>query len=314
MRVLFRPLLQDVALQIRHGSCPPSGSGQSVFRRGGRRIPLGGRGFPHRGALLLDKQQDRRGSPGGGCVQGRQVTWRDFRLTLADALTGARLVMLPYLIYALARPLPDLAVGTLAVMIGTDLVDGRIARALGQSREFGGAFDSTVDFVVIYGIFTAFLAVGVLPWWKWAVIVPRRRQDRRPNPVRLPAVSPVAPFLAGSRVGPDGGPCTLRPACPCDHLQHDRLRPDPAAATRPPRYAGGDPVSARRLSLVDQLFLSLHWFSLNYHWGALLTIVVPAAVARQVLPAQREQCWGSSPPWAPSWRWSCSRWPEPSAI
>src|SRR3990170_4390294 len=145
MRVLFRPLLQDVALQIRHGSCPPSGSGQSVFRRGGRRIPLGGRGFPHRGALLLDKQQDRRGSPGGGCVQGRQVTWRDFRLTLA--------------------------VAPLAVMIGTALVDGRIARALGQSREFGGAFDSTVDFVVIYGIFTAFLAVGVLPWWKWAVIV-----------------------------------------------------------------------------------------------------------------------------------------------
>ena len=104
-------------------------------------------------------------------MQGRQVTWRDFRLTLADALTGARLVMLPYLIYALARPLPGLAAGTLAAMIGTDLVDGRIARALGQSREFGGAFDSTVDFVVIYGIFTAFLAVGVLPWWKWVVIV-----------------------------------------------------------------------------------------------------------------------------------------------
>ena len=55
---------------------------------------------------------------------------------------------------------------------------------------------------------------------------------------------------------------------------------------------GIPPSPARRLSLVDQLFLSLHWFSLNYHWGALLTIVVPAAVARQVLPAQREQVLG----------------------
>ncbi len=103
-------------------------------------------------------------------MQGRQFTWREFRLTLADALTGARLVMLPYLIYALAKPLPDLAVGTLAVMIGTDLVDGRIARSLGQSRDLGAAFDSGVDFIVIYAIFTTFFTLGVLPWWKWVVI------------------------------------------------------------------------------------------------------------------------------------------------
>ena len=103
-------------------------------------------------------------------MPGRQFTWRDFRLTLADALTGTRLVLLPYLIYALAKPLPDLAVGTLVVMIGTDLIDGRIARRLGHSRDFGGAFDSTVDFVVIYSICTTFFAIGVLPWWKWAVI------------------------------------------------------------------------------------------------------------------------------------------------
>jgi phosphatidylglycerophosphate synthase len=79
--------------------------------------------------------------------------------------------MLPYLIYALFKGLPDLAVGTLAVMIATDLVDGRIARAIGQARDFGGALDSTVDFAVIYGLFTAFFATGLLPWWKWAVIM-----------------------------------------------------------------------------------------------------------------------------------------------
>lgn len=101
---------------------------------------------------------------------GRPFAWKEFRFTVADALTGARLVMLPYLIYGLAKPLPGMAVVTLAVMIGTDLIDGRIARRLGQSREFGGAFDSTVDFVVIYSLFTAFLVVGVLAWWKWIII------------------------------------------------------------------------------------------------------------------------------------------------
>ncbi len=103
-------------------------------------------------------------------MAGQPFSWKDPRFTLADALTGARLIMLPYLIYALVRPLPGMAVATLAVMIGTDLVDGRVARRLGQARDFGGAFDSTVDFILIYTMFTTFFVIDVLPWWKWALI------------------------------------------------------------------------------------------------------------------------------------------------
>jgi len=97
-------------------------------------------------------------------------SWKDPRFTYADALTGARLLLLPYLLYALAASLPGLATATLAAMIGTDLVDGPIARRTGQVRPFGSVFDSTVDFVVIYSLFTTFFALGVLPWWKWLVI------------------------------------------------------------------------------------------------------------------------------------------------
>ncbi len=101
---------------------------------------------------------------------GERFSWRNPTFTYADVVTGARLIMLPYLIYALAAHLPGLALTTLVVMIGTDLVDGRIARGLGQSRAFGAALDSGIDFLVIYGLFTTFLAIGVLPWWKWIVI------------------------------------------------------------------------------------------------------------------------------------------------
>lgn len=97
-------------------------------------------------------------------------SWRNPGFTYADALTGARLVMLPYLIYGLANGLPGLAVVTLAAMIATDLVDGRVARRFGQTRAFGAAFDSGVDFIVIYSLFTTFFIIGVLPWWKWLVI------------------------------------------------------------------------------------------------------------------------------------------------
>ncbi len=99
-----------------------------------------------------------------------RFSWLNPKFTYADALTGARLVMLPYLVYGLAVLLPGLAVLTLVAMIATDLVDGRVARRLGQSRAFGGVFDSTIDFVVIYGLFTALFLMGVLPWWKWLVI------------------------------------------------------------------------------------------------------------------------------------------------
>lgn len=97
-------------------------------------------------------------------------SWKDPRFTYADALTGARLVMLPYLIYALAARHGGLAAVTLLAIIGTDLIDGTVARKTGQAREFGVALDSTVDFLIIYSVFTTFFAVGVLPWWKWLVI------------------------------------------------------------------------------------------------------------------------------------------------
>ena len=36
----------------------------------------------------------------------------------------------------------------------------------------------------------------------------------------------------------------------------------------------------RRLSLVEQLILSIHWFGLNFHWGALLALAIPAEVLK----------------------------------
>lgn len=92
-------------------------------------------------------------------------------LTLADAVTGCRLVLLPFLVYALAQRLAGLGAGLLAAVIVSDLIDGRIARLMPRVRNFGGAFDSAIDFVVIYVLFTVLFIIGLLPWWKWAVIL-----------------------------------------------------------------------------------------------------------------------------------------------
>ena len=43
----------------------------------------------------------------------------------------------------------------------------------------------------------------------------------------------------------------------------------------------------RRLSVPDQLFLSLHWFGINFHWGALLAVAIPAEVLKFVPEAAK---------------------------
>ncbi len=43
----------------------------------------------------------------------------------------------------------------------------------------------------------------------------------------------------------------------------------------------------RRLSAAELLYLSLYWFGLNFHWGALLPIVIPAEVLKFVPEAEK---------------------------
>lgn len=43
----------------------------------------------------------------------------------------------------------------------------------------------------------------------------------------------------------------------------------------------------RRLSLRDQFFLSIHWFGLNFHWGALLAVAIPAEVLKFASEAEK---------------------------
>ena len=101
----------------------------------------------------------------------RPSIWRDPRFTYADILTGMRIFLLPYMIYGLLASLPGLTLVTLAVIVGTDLVDGRLARALGQQRPFGAMLDSTIDWIVIHSLFTVFYLIGTLVWWKFLPII-----------------------------------------------------------------------------------------------------------------------------------------------
>jgi cardiolipin synthase len=91
-------------------------------------------------------------------------------LTIGNALTASRLLLLPIIIVAIVLGKGPIAVAGMALVVITDLLDGRISRRLGQASTFGGTLDSTVDFVLIYSLFITFYAAGRLLVWEFVVI------------------------------------------------------------------------------------------------------------------------------------------------
>ncbi len=91
-------------------------------------------------------------------------------VTIANALTFARLILLPVIIFGIVTSHGWVTVVAMAAVLLTDLLDGRIARRLRQASQFGQALDSTVDFVLIYSLFIAFYAAGRLATYQFAVL------------------------------------------------------------------------------------------------------------------------------------------------
>jgi phosphatidylglycerophosphate synthase len=72
-------------------------------------------------------------------------------LTWSNALTGLRLVSVPFFHAALMEGDGVLAAALFWIAVLTDFTDGRVARARGESTPFGGLFDHATDagFVVV---------------------------------------------------------------------------------------------------------------------------------------------------------------------
>ena len=91
-------------------------------------------------------------------------------LTIGNALTASRMLLLPVLVCAIVLNQGYLAVAAMALVIISDLLDGRVSRRLGQTSYFGATFDSTIDFALIYSLFITFYAAGRLATYQFAII------------------------------------------------------------------------------------------------------------------------------------------------
>ncbi|MFO0689362.1 MAG: CDP-alcohol phosphatidyltransferase family protein [Myxococcota bacterium] len=86
------------------------------------------------------------------------------RLTLSNAITLLRLVSVPFFFAALAQGSWPVACALFWLAVVTDWLDGRIARARGESTPFGGLLDHASDAsFVVAGLAALALAGRITP-------------------------------------------------------------------------------------------------------------------------------------------------------
>ena len=95
-------------------------------------------------------------------------------LNIPNLLTLLRAVGVPlflYLFLILEEPEASFIVITIGAI--TDYFDGKLARALNQTSDFGAKFDPAVDRLYIGAVIIAFAIKEYLPWWLVIAIISR---------------------------------------------------------------------------------------------------------------------------------------------
>ena len=95
-------------------------------------------------------------------------------LNIPNALTLLRALGVPAFLYTfLVLEKPILSFTIIAIGALTDYLDGKIARALNQTSEFGAKFDPAVDRFYIAAVIIALAVKEFLPWWLVISIITR---------------------------------------------------------------------------------------------------------------------------------------------
>ena len=111
----------------------------------------------------------------GGEPQGRRQTGRDRVLTIPNALSVIRLVLLPVFLYLLlVTHAYGWAVAILMFSGFSDWADGKIARLVdNQSSRLGELLDPLVDRIYMLAVPLGLAFSGVVPWWVVATLIGR---------------------------------------------------------------------------------------------------------------------------------------------
>ncbi|MBT2530671.1 CDP-alcohol phosphatidyltransferase family protein [Arthrobacter sp. ISL-48] len=109
---------------------------------------------------------------GAGSRPGRPQVARDLVFTVPNMLTVLRFMGVPLFIWlVLAGKEFGFAVVVLAVMAGTDWVDGYVARRFDQASNLGRIMDPVADRLALIAVAVTLVIAGVVNWLYLAALV-----------------------------------------------------------------------------------------------------------------------------------------------
>jgi CDP-diacylglycerol--glycerol-3-phosphate 3-phosphatidyltransferase len=94
-------------------------------------------------------------------------------MTVPNALTALRAVLVAPVIWLAAAGEPVAALSVFLAAASTDILDGTLARRIGQATALGTFLDPLADKVLVVGTLGALALLGAAPPWAVAVIAGR---------------------------------------------------------------------------------------------------------------------------------------------
>jgi len=94
-------------------------------------------------------------------------------MTVANALTSMRIVLVPVFLYCFVVGDRKCAFIVFCVAAGTDLIDGTVARLMKQSSRWGAILDPLADKLMFVSAFTCMVIAGVIPLWFFILALTR---------------------------------------------------------------------------------------------------------------------------------------------
>ncbi|MGA3060043.1 MAG: CDP-alcohol phosphatidyltransferase family protein [Candidatus Bathyarchaeia archaeon] len=91
-------------------------------------------------------------------------------ILIPTIISSLRIAVLPLFFYLYNAGNITACLILLAFSAATDFLDGNLARRLKATSRFGGYYDTTTDFILVFGIFTFFSVKGDYPVWLLLVI------------------------------------------------------------------------------------------------------------------------------------------------
>jgi len=95
------------------------------------------------------------------------------RLNIPNTVTVVRIVLVPFVVWAITAGRYQLAFWLFVVAGLSDAVDGFLAKRLGAQSEFGAYLDPLADKALLMSIYVALGIVTLLPFWVVIAVVSR---------------------------------------------------------------------------------------------------------------------------------------------